>query len=98
RCARDWSSDVCSSDLRQFYRTLAVPVERFLFASRGTYGVTDNINVFFEGTYNKTRSSREIEPFAASTDTSTGVYPSAGVMPVEKIGSASCRGGVWRAA
>ena len=68
---------------RQFYRTLAVPVERFLFASRGTYGVTDNINVFFEGTYNKTRSSREIEPFAASTDTSTGVYPSAGVMPVE---------------
>ena len=68
---------------RQFYRTLAVPVKRYTVAAVGHYDVTDNISMFFEGTYNKTQSSRIIEPFALASDGSTGVYPSSGVMPIE---------------
>jgi iron complex outermembrane receptor protein len=68
---------------RQFYRTIAVPVERYLLAVTGEYEVFDNVNVFWEGTYNRTSSSREIEPFALSSDGSTGVYPGGGRMPVE---------------
>jgi outer membrane receptor protein involved in Fe transport len=83
----------CSSDLgtgvgpngfnRQYYRTLAVPVKRYTFAAVGHYDVTDNISMFFEGTYNKTQSSRIIEPFALSSDGTTGIYPASGVMPIE---------------
>jgi len=68
---------------RQFYRTIAVPVERYLMAIAGDYEVFDDVNVFWEGTFNRTTSSREIEPFALSTDGSTGVYPGGGGMPVE---------------
>jgi len=68
---------------RQYYRTLAVPVQRYNFAAVGHYDVTDNITMFFEGTYNKTRSSRIIEPFALASDGTTGVYPSSGKMPIE---------------
>lgn len=68
---------------RQYYRTLAVPVQRYTVAATGHYDVNDNVSFFFEGTYNKTQSSRIIEPFALSSDTSTGVYPSTGRMPLE---------------
>ena len=68
---------------RQNFRTLAVPVERYLFAAAGEYALSDNINFFFEGTFNKTSSSREIEPFAFQSDGSTGAYPGAGRMPIE---------------
>ncbi|RKF19000.1 TonB-dependent receptor [Altericroceibacterium spongiae] len=68
---------------RQNYRTLAVPVKRYLFATRGNYELNDNLSFIFEGTYNKTTSSRIIEPFALSSDGSTGVYPDSGVMPIE---------------
>ncbi|WP_395390715.1 TonB-dependent receptor [Novosphingobium sp. BL-8A] len=68
---------------RQQYRTLAVPVQRYTLAAVGHYDVSDDISFFFEGTYNKTQSSRIIEPFALSSDTSTGVYPATGRMPLE---------------
>jgi iron complex outermembrane receptor protein len=68
---------------RQFSRTIAVPVERYLLAVTGEYELFDNVNLFWEGTYNRTSSSREIEPFALSSDGSTGVYPSGSRMPVE---------------
>ncbi len=53
---------------RQAFRTLAVPVERYLFAATGQYQVSDAINVYFEGTYSKTQSSRVIEPFPLSSE------------------------------
>ncbi|MBO6525721.1 TonB-dependent receptor [Erythrobacter sp.] len=68
---------------RQNFRTLAVPVERYLFAARGNYYLNDDISFFFEGTFNKTSSSRQIEPFPLSSDGANGIYPGSGRMPVE---------------
>lgn len=70
---------------RQYFRTIAVPVERYLFAAAGNYELTDDVNFFFEGTYSKTTSSRIIEPFALSSAGVTGIYPASGVMPVENM-------------
>ena len=70
---------------RQFYRTIAVPVQRYLFAAAGDYALSDTINVFFEGTYNKTSSSRIIEPFALEDAGSTGVFPSGGGYNLENL-------------
>lgn len=70
---------------RQFFRTIAVPVERYLLALTGEYEVFDGVNVFWEGTFNRTTSSREIEPFALSSDGSTGVYPAGGGMNIENF-------------
>lgn len=68
---------------RQNFRTLAVPVERYLFAARGNYAVTDDINVFFEGTFNKTTSSRIIEPFPLESGGANGIFPSDGGYNIE---------------
>ncbi|WP_262691922.1 TonB-dependent receptor domain-containing protein [Kordiimonas aestuarii] len=68
---------------RQNYRTIAVPVQRYLFAARGHYEVAENLNFFAEGTYANTRSSREIEPFALGSD---NIYPaSGGLMNIETV-------------
>ena len=71
---------------RQFFRTLAVPVERYLFATRGTFDITDNIGAFVEGTYSKTTSEREIEPFALDSNNIYTVNgPSNARMPIETV-------------
>lgn len=68
---------------RQFYRTIAVPVERYLFAARGNYEVTDDINFFAEGTYANTNSSREIEPYPLGSD---DIFSSSGgLVPIETL-------------
>ena len=67
---------------RQHFRTLAVPVERYLFATRGTFEVTPGIGAFVEGTYAKTTSSREIEPFPLD---SANIYPVTGRAPIETL-------------
>ncbi len=68
---------------RQNFRTLAVPVERYLFAARGNYYLNDDISLFFEGTFNSTQSSRQIEPFPLESGGSNGIYPGGGRMPIE---------------
>ncbi|NJC34545.1 outer membrane receptor protein involved in Fe transport [Sphingomonas jejuensis] len=71
---------------RQFFRTIAVPVERYLFAARVNYEVTDGISVFGEGTYNNTSSSREIEPFPLSSNGIGGIFPDAtGAVPLQTL-------------
>jgi iron complex outermembrane receptor protein len=47
---------------RSAYRTIAVPVERYLFAGRGSFDFTENHAAFFEGTYASTNASSSIEP------------------------------------
>jgi len=70
---------------RQAFRTLAVPVQRYLFAAAGEYAIADDVNFFFEGTFNKTSSSRLIEPFPLQSGGANGVYPGSGQMPVENF-------------
>ncbi|MHB9880028.1 TonB-dependent receptor domain-containing protein [Pacificimonas sp. ICDLI1SI03] len=70
---------------RQAFRTLATPVKRFLFATRGSYEISDSINSFFEGTFSRTSASRIIEPFALESGGTTGIYPTAGVAPIENF-------------
>jgi len=68
---------------RQQFRTLAVPVQRYSFAAAGEYALSDDINFFFEGTFNKTSSSRIIEPFPLESGGSNGIFPSGGGFNVE---------------
>ena len=68
---------------RQDYRTLAVPVERYLFAARGNYELTDSVDAYFEGTFNRTTSSRIIEPFPLESGGANGVFPSGGGYNIE---------------
>jgi outer membrane receptor protein involved in Fe transport len=68
---------------RQFFRTIAVPVKRFLFASRAHFDLTDNVRLISEATFSSTSSSREIEPFALSSD---DIFPaSGGLVPIETL-------------
>lgn len=68
---------------RQQFRTIAVPVERYLFVARGHYDVNDDITAWFDGTYSKTKSSRQIEPFALGSD---NIFPaSGGLVPIETL-------------
>jgi outer membrane receptor protein involved in Fe transport len=56
---------------RQFFRTLATPVKRYLLSERSHFDITDNISFITEATYAKTGASTEIEPFPLD---STNVY------------------------
>lgn len=68
---------------RQEFRTLAVPVTRYIFAARGTYEIADDVNFFFEGTFNNTSSSRIIEAFPLESGGANGIYPAGGGYNVE---------------
>jgi iron complex outermembrane receptor protein len=68
---------------RQAFRTIAVPVSRYLFASRVKYDLSDNVRFFGEGTYTRTSANRQIEPFGISTAGSTGIFPSGGLFNIQ---------------
>lgn len=74
---------------RQFFRTIAVPVERYLFATRGHYDITDSIRFFGEATYSNTSSAREIEPFPLESGGPNGIFPARGAsngrVPIETL-------------
>lgn len=66
---------------RSALRTIAVPVERYLFAGRGSFEFTENHSAFFEGTYASSNTVTEIEPFPLD---SVNLYPATGgVLPLE---------------
>jgi iron complex outermembrane receptor protein len=66
---------------RSAFRTIAVPVERYLFAGRGSFNFTENHAAFFEGTYASTNASSNIEPFGLGAE---DIYPATGgQVPVE---------------
>jgi iron complex outermembrane receptor protein len=60
---------------RSEFRSIAVPVERYLFAGRGSFEFADNHNVFFEGTYASSNAVSVIEPFALAAE---DIYPATG--------------------
>jgi iron complex outermembrane receptor protein len=68
---------------RSEYRTIAVPTERYLFATNGNLKLNDNHSAFFEGTYAQTKVDTNIEPFALD---SANVYQdNGGVVPAETL-------------
>jgi outer membrane receptor protein involved in Fe transport len=68
---------------RQHFRTIAVPVERYLLAARAHYDLTDSVSFFAEGTYSNTSSSTEIEPLPLGSDS---IFPaSGGLVPIETV-------------
>ncbi|WP_213981792.1 TonB-dependent receptor [Sphingomonas sp. dw_22] len=61
---------------RAAYQSIAVPVERYVFAGRANYEVTDGISAFLEGTYVSTHSQSRIEPLPLQSAGSLGIFRS----------------------
>jgi iron complex outermembrane recepter protein len=53
---------------RNAERYISVPLERMLLTALGNYELTDNIEVFFEGSYSDTKSRSRLEPLATAND------------------------------
>ena len=66
---------------RSAFRTIAVPLERYLFAGRGSFEFTEGHGAFFEGTYASSNSTSKLEPYPLGAE---DIYPaSGGQTPVE---------------
>lgn len=63
---------------RAQYGAIASPVERLTFAMRTNYDVSDKLNVFIEGTYNKVDTKGYLEASPLRTDGSLGAFPASG--------------------
>lgn len=71
---------------RQAFRTIAVPVERYLFAARGHFDIADSLRFIAEGTYSSTRAERQIEPFPLASNGVGGIFPGVGgAVPLETL-------------
>ncbi|KDC49763.1 TonB-dependent receptor domain-containing protein [Pseudoalteromonas fuliginea] len=64
---------------RSGVRTIAIPTERYLFASNGSYELNDKHSFFYEGTYASSTTRSELEPFPFASD---DIYAN-GRVPIE---------------
>lgn len=70
---------------RSAFRTIALPTERFLLATRANYELSPAVNVFIEGTFAKSHVSTELEPFPVSTAGTNGIFQgSNGFFPIQQ--------------
>jgi iron complex outermembrane receptor protein len=53
---------------RSAFRTIAVPTERYLFATSGNLALNENHSAFFEGNYASTKVTARLEPFPLGSD------------------------------
>ena len=60
---------------RSEFRAIAVPTDRYLFATHGNLALGESHSAFFEGTYAATRVKTNIEPFPLGAD---NIYPATG--------------------
>ncbi|MRV75579.1 TonB-dependent receptor [Duganella sp. FT92W] len=60
---------------RSDFRAIAVPTERYLFATSGNFAFNQDHSAFFEGTYSQTHVSTNIEPFPLAAE---NIYPATG--------------------
>ncbi|HEX6783952.1 MAG TPA: TonB-dependent receptor [Sphingomicrobium sp.] len=72
---------------RQFFRTLSTPVDRYLFAERSHFDITDNISFVTEATYAKTKASSDIEPFPLD---SVNINPVDATVPIQLVPGGPC--------
>lgn len=63
---------------RAQYGAIASPVERLTFAMRTNYDVSDKINVFVEGTYNRVDTKGYLEASPLRTDGALGAFNAPG--------------------
>ena len=67
---------------RSEFRTIAVPTERYNFATSGNLALGENHSAFFEGNYASTSVTTKLEPFALS---SQDIFPSTAQVPAETM-------------
>lgn len=77
---------------RNAFRTIALPIERYLLAFRGNYEMSENINAFMEGNFAKSQTTTLIEPFAFQSSGVNGVAPNACSTPITLTPQAICGG------
>lgn len=65
---------------RQEFRTIAIPTERYLFATKGELAFSESHSAFVEGTYAQTSTRTRLEPFPLD---SSNIYPDGGQVPAE---------------
>ena len=65
---------------RSAFRTIAIPTDRLLLATKGDFALNDSHSLFFEGTYAATKTKTRIEPFALD---SANIYKPTGFVPAE---------------
>ncbi|WP_431264316.1 TonB-dependent receptor domain-containing protein [Roseateles chitinivorans] len=54
---------------RSAYRTIAIPTDRLMLATKGDFNLNESHSVFFEGNYASTKTKTRLEPYPlASTD------------------------------
>ena len=63
---------------RSALRTIAIPVERYLLATRASYEIAPGIRAFLEGTFAKSHTHTQLEPFPLSTAGNNGVFQGTG--------------------
>jgi iron complex outermembrane receptor protein len=64
----NWRGNNVDGFNRNAERYIAVPLERMLLTTLGTYDITDNVELFFEGSYADTKSRSRLEPLATAND------------------------------
>ena len=71
---------------RNAIRTITVPADRILMATTGEHQINDMATLFFEGTYSRTKTKSQLEPFAVdSTGGTNPIYAGGGFVPAEKL-------------
>ena len=70
---------------RSQVRTIAIPVERYLLAFRGSYAINDHVNATLEGNFARTQVTTLIEPFPFQTSGVNGVAPNACIVGVPAL-------------
>lgn len=71
---------------RSAFRSIAIPTERYLFATRANYEISKAANIFLEGTYASTTVTTVLEPFPLDSAGTNGIFPaSGGIFPIENF-------------
>lgn len=65
------------------YGALASPLNRFLFATRLNYQVSDHMNVFVEGTFGRTKTTAFLNPLGLQSAGGMGVFRDTGYFNIE---------------
>ena len=67
---------------RNEFRSIAVPVERYLFATNGELKLNEKTRAFMEGTYASSHVSTTIEPFGLGAE---DIFPTTGQVPAGSL-------------